>query len=97
MAAARWRPPGVVSGRDRTARYVARVFDRNLAQAGPRLDVAEINGEPAMLAFDGDTLAGVLCFDIAGDQIAALRVLANPDKLRFLAKQLSHPVAPSGS
>lgn len=87
----------VVSGRDRTARYVARVFGRNLAQAGPRLEVAEINGEPAMLAFDGDTLAGVLCFDIAGDQIAALRVLANPDKLRFLAKQLSHPAAPSGS
>ena len=42
-----------------------------------------------MLAFDGDTLAGVLCFEIRGERIAAVRNLANPDKLRFLAEQLS--------
>jgi RNA polymerase sigma-70 factor (TIGR02957 family) len=93
VAAAR-RP---ISGRDRTAHYVARAFGRNLAQAGPRLDVAEVNGEPAMLAFDGDTLAGVLCFEIIGERIAALRILANPDKLRFLAEQLSHPAGLPGS
>jgi RNA polymerase sigma-70 factor (ECF subfamily) len=47
---------------------------------------------------DGDTLSGVLCFEITGgDQIAALRILANPDKLRFLAEQLSHPAGLSGS
>jgi RNA polymerase sigma-70 factor (TIGR02957 family) len=93
VAAAR-RP---ISGRDRTAHYVARAFGRNLAQAGPRLDVAEVNGEPAMLAFDGDRLAGVLCFEIVGERIAALRAMANPDKLRFLAGQLSHPAGRPGS
>ena len=93
VAAAR-RP---ISGRDRIAHYLARVFSRNLAQVGLRLDVAEVNGEPAMLAFDGDTLAGVLCFEIIGAQIAALRILANPDKLRFLAEQLSHPAGLPGS
>jgi RNA polymerase sigma-70 factor (ECF subfamily) len=93
VAAAR-RP---ISGRDRTAQYVARVFSRNIAQIRLRLDAAEVNGEPAMLAFDGNTLAGVLCFEIAGEQIAALRVLANPDKLRFLAEQLSHPAGLPGS
>jgi RNA polymerase sigma-70 factor (ECF subfamily) len=93
VAAAR-RP---ISGRDRTAHYLARVFSRNLAPIGLRLDVAEVNGEPAMLAFDGDTLAGVLCVEIIGDQIAALRILANPDKLRFLAEQLSHPAGLPGS
>jgi RNA polymerase sigma-70 factor (TIGR02957 family) len=87
----------VVSGRDRTARYVARAFGRNLAQAGLRLDVAEVNGEPAVLAFDGDILSGVLCFEIAGDQITALRAMANPDKLRFLSEQLSHPAGLPGS
>jgi RNA polymerase sigma-70 factor (TIGR02957 family) len=87
----------IVSGRDRTAHYVARVFSRNLAQAGLRLDVAEVNGEPAMLVFDGDTLAGVLCFEIIGERIAALRAMANPDKLRFLTEQLSHPARLSGS
>jgi hypothetical protein len=60
----------------------------------PRLFV---NGEPAMLAFDAETLAGVLCFEAVGDQIAALRAIANPDKLRFLAEQLSHPAALPGS
>jgi RNA polymerase sigma-70 factor (TIGR02957 family) len=93
VAAAR-RP---ISGRDRMANYVARVFSRNIAELGLRLDVAEVNGEPAMLAFDGETLAGVLCFEITADRIAALRVLANPDKLQFLAAQLSHPAGLSGS
>lgn len=50
-----------------------------------------------MLAFDGDTLAGVLCFEMTGERIAALRILANPDKLRFLAGQLSHPADLPGS
>jgi RNA polymerase sigma-70 factor (ECF subfamily) len=93
VAAAR-RP---VSGRERTANYLARALSRNLPQLRLRLDVAEVNGEPALLAFDGDTLSGVLCFEIAGDQIAALRILANPDKLRFLAEQLSHPAGLTGS
>jgi RNA polymerase sigma-70 factor (TIGR02957 family) len=87
----------VISGRDRMAYYVARVFGRNRGLTSMRLEVAEVNGEPAMLAFDGDTLAGVLCFDIAGDRIAAMRVMANPDKLRFLAEQLSHPAGLPGS
>jgi RNA polymerase sigma-70 factor (ECF subfamily) len=86
-----------VSGRDRMAQNVARVFTRNLAQIQLRLDAAEVNGEPAVLAFDGDTLAGVLCFEITGERIAALRIVANPDKLRFLAEQLSHPAGLSGS
>jgi RNA polymerase sigma-70 factor (ECF subfamily) len=93
VAAAR-RP---ISGRERTANYLARALSRNLPQLRLRLDVAEVNGEPALLAFDGDTLSGVLCFEITGDQIAALRILANPDKLRFLAAQLSHPADLSGS
>lgn len=100
VAAAR-RP---ISGRERIANYLARVsnylarvFSRNMAQLRLRLDVAEVNGEPAMLAFDGDELAGVLCFEIMGDQIAALRILANPDKLRFLSDQLSHPAGLRGS
>jgi hypothetical protein len=93
VAAAR-RP---VLGRDRVANYLARALSRNLPQLRLRLDVAEVNGEPALLAFDGDTLSGVLCFEITGDRIAALRILANPDKLRFLARQLSHPADLSGS
>ncbi|OBB66314.1 RNA polymerase sigma-70 factor [Mycobacterium sp. 852014-50255_SCH5639931] len=93
VAAAR-RP---ISGRDRVASYVARAFGRNIPRLGLRLDVAEVNGEPAILAFDGETLTGVLSFEIVGDQIAALRAMGNPDKLRFLADQLSHPAGLPGS
>jgi RNA polymerase sigma-70 factor (ECF subfamily) len=93
VAAAR-RP---VSGRERTANYLARALSKNLPKLRLRLDFAEVNGEPAVLAFDGDTLSGVLCFEITGDRIAALRILANPDKLGFLAAQLSHPADLSGS
>ncbi|GAA4289898.1 RNA polymerase sigma-70 factor [Mycobacterium paraffinicum] len=93
VAAAR-RP---ISGRDRVASYMARAFGRNIPRLGLRLDVAEVNGEPAILAFDGETLTGVLSFEIIGDQIAALRAMANPDKLRFLAEQLSHPAGLPGS
>jgi RNA polymerase sigma-70 factor (ECF subfamily) len=93
VAAAR-RP---ISGRDQMARYAAGAFSRNVPQLDLRLDVAEVNGDPAVLAFDGETLAGVLCFEIVGDQIAALRAVANPDKLRFIARQLSHSADLSGS
>jgi hypothetical protein len=42
------------------------------------------------------TLAGVLFFQTDGDRIAALRIVANPDKLRFAARQLSHTARLSG-
>jgi RNA polymerase sigma-70 factor (TIGR02957 family) len=86
----------IVTGRERTANYLARALSRYLPQLRLRLDVAEVNGEPAVLAFDGDTLSGVLCFETTGDRIAALRVVANPDKLRFLVAQLSHSADLSG-
>jgi RNA polymerase sigma-70 factor (ECF subfamily) len=86
----------VVSGRDRVARYLAGAFSRPIADV--RLEFgAEINGEPAVLGFIGSTLAGVLFVEIADDRVTQLRIVANPDKLRFLGAQLSHPVGLSGS
>jgi RNA polymerase sigma-70 factor (TIGR02957 family) len=90
VAAAR-RP---VAGRDRVARYLARVFSRPAAAI--RLDFAEVNGEPAVVGFTGSALAGVLFFQTDGDRIAVLRIVANPDKLRFAADQLSHRAGLSG-
>ncbi|MGB6209624.1 RNA polymerase sigma-70 factor [Mycobacterium sp.] len=86
VAAAR-RP---VVGRDRVARYVAGAFSRPLPAVHLQFGV-EVNGEPAVLGFTDSVLAGVLFFQTDGDRIAALRVIANPDKLRFLGRQLSHP------
>ncbi|MFL6084912.1 MAG: RNA polymerase sigma-70 factor [Mycobacterium sp.] len=86
----------IVTGRDRVARYLAGGFRRVVIDV--RLDFdAEVNGEQAVLAFVGPGLAAVLFFDISDDRVAALRILANPDKLRFLGAQLSHPVGLPGS
>jgi RNA polymerase sigma-70 factor (TIGR02957 family) len=90
VAAAR-RP---VADRDRVARYLAGALSRPAAAV--RLDFAEVNGEPAVLGFTGSALAGVLFFQTDGDRIAALRIVANPDKLRFAAKQLSQTAGLSG-
>jgi RNA polymerase sigma-70 factor (TIGR02957 family) len=90
VAAAR-RP---VAGRDRVARYLASALSRPAVAV--RLDFAEVNGEPAMLGLMGSELAGVLFFQTEGDRIAALRIVANPDKLRFAARQLSHTAGQSG-
>jgi hypothetical protein len=46
---------------------------------------AEINGQPGAVFFDADAqVVLVLALDIAGGQIAALRGITNPDKLRHL-------------
>ena len=85
-----------VVGRAKVARYLAGAFSRPIADV--RLDFGgEVNGEQAVLGFVGPTLAGVLFFEITGGRVTELRIVANPDKLRFLGAQLSHPVGLSGS
>ncbi|MFF2083536.1 RNA polymerase sigma-70 factor [Nocardia sp. NPDC058176] len=80
-----------VRGADRVARYLAtaaRRFGEGLALA-----VREVNGVPAVLAQDGSTLVGVLVPEIVDGRISCIRIIANPDKLRFLGAQvdrLSH-------
>jgi RNA polymerase sigma-70 factor (TIGR02957 family) len=91
VAAAR-RP---VVGRDRVARYVAGAFSRPVPRFRLQFDV-EVNGEPAVLGFTDSVLVGVLFFQTDGDRVAALRVVANPEKLRFLGRQLSQPGGVSG-
>lgn len=84
-----------IVGRDRLSRYLAGAFSRPLPDVQLQFGV-EVNGEPAVLAFTGSTLAGVLFLQTDGEQIAALRVVANPDKLRFVTKQLSQTAHLSG-
>ena len=53
------------------------------------LDIAEVNGEPAMLLRVAGRLDSVYAFTVKDDAIAAIRVVRNPDKLQFLERQLS--------
>jgi len=87
-----------VAGRDRVARYLAGVFGTGLARLGAQASYAEVNGEPAALGWVGESLLGAIVLSVDGDgRIAALHIAANPDKLRFAAGQLSHPVELLGS
>jgi hypothetical protein len=44
-----------------------------------------VNGQPGMLAWDADGgLIVVIALDVLDRQIQAIRVIANPDKLRHL-------------
>jgi RNA polymerase sigma-70 factor, ECF subfamily len=54
------------------------------------LHVADVNGEPAMLLRVAGHLDSVYTFTIDDDErIAAVRVVRNPDKLKFLERQLT--------
>ncbi|AXK37293.1 RNA polymerase sigma-70 factor [Streptomyces armeniacus] len=79
-----------VTGRERVARYLTGGLAR--FAAGVDFTVAEVNGGPAALAWAGGRLAGVVTVEVAGaepdgERIAGLRIVANPDKLRTVARQ----------
>jgi hypothetical protein len=49
------------------------------------LTPAWVNGQPGLLAWDADGgLIVVIALDVLDRQIQAIRVIANPDKLRHL-------------
>jgi RNA polymerase sigma factor (sigma-70 family) len=80
----------LVVGRGRVARFFARLipgFAADPAFADAEICQAEVNGEPALLAWIGGDLFGVIVPEITDGRITALRVMANPDKLGFAATQ----------
>ena len=54
------------------------------------LDIVEVNREPAMVVRVAGRVDSIYAFTIENDAIAALRVVRNPDKLRFVERQLAH-------
>ncbi|MEU3274395.1 sigma-70 family RNA polymerase sigma factor [Saccharomonospora sp. NPDC006951] len=82
--------PGVarvpVRGAEKVARYLASVTGRYAA--GLTIAVDEVNGEPAILAMAGPRLVGVLVPEFGEGLITALRIVADPVKLRYLDTQL---------
>lgn len=87
-----------VRGADKVARYLTTATRRY--GEGLTLAVREVNGMPAVLARYGSTLVGVMVPEIVNGRISCIRIIANPDKLRFLGAQadrLSHSEELSGS
>jgi ketosteroid isomerase-like protein len=86
-----------VVGRSHVARYMSALSRRFVA--GLEISVADVNGEPAALFRLEGSLAAVFAVEIADGKIAALRIIANPDKLDFIGRQagLSHSGGVAGS
>lgn len=78
-----------VFGDQRVARLLVGFFKR-YASLGARLEVAQVNGQAGLLAFDAeDRLINVLALDIAEGMIQTVRSVINPDKLAHLGYKLS--------
>ena len=79
-----------VTGRSRVARFFARVIPRYAADprfADVRLSLAEVNAQPAVLAWSRGSLLAVLLPDAGPGTIAALWLVAAPGKLAFAGRQ----------
>ncbi|MBO0781248.1 MAG: RNA polymerase sigma-70 factor [Ktedonobacteraceae bacterium] len=48
------------------------------------MEMADVNGAPAMLLYSGDRLFSVLTIEVDQDRIKAVRFIANPDKLAHM-------------
>ena len=72
-------------GRSRVARTLINWSRLAARLPGVSYRVVEINGAPGALLFDPQQrLFGVWALDIAGDQVASVSSIVNPDKLRHL-------------
>jgi RNA polymerase sigma-70 factor (ECF subfamily) len=57
---------------------------RNTLPADSHVELAEVNGQPALITRSGERAFAVLTIDVEADQIQAIRFVANPDKLAYL-------------
>ncbi|MGW2570912.1 RNA polymerase sigma-70 factor [Streptomyces sp. NPDC001537] len=76
-----------VEGLDKVARLSVGGAER--FAAGLDFTAAEVNGETGLAAWAGDTLVGMVAFEVRDGLIAHVRVVVNPDKLGFVRRQLT--------
>ncbi|TDP89211.1 RNA polymerase sigma-70 factor [Labedaea rhizosphaerae] len=83
-----------ILGRAKVARYLTgTAWDRF---PDLRYEHLEVNGQPAIIGRSGDTVLGLLLATESDGRLAAFHIVANPDKLAFLARQLSRSAALPG-
>jgi hypothetical protein len=62
-----------------------------------KVELVEVNYDPAMLVHKDGRIDSVFVCSIEGDAITGIRVVRNPDKLVYLARQLSATAESFGS
>ncbi|SDH96479.1 RNA polymerase, sigma subunit, ECF family [Actinokineospora alba] len=83
-----------VVGANKVARYLIGLLRR--FNAATTATFVEVNGDLAVLGWVDETPLGLFAPQIEGDRVVTLRIVANPDKLTYLAGQLSRSGELSG-
>jgi RNA polymerase sigma-70 factor (ECF subfamily) len=79
-----------VLGRDEVVKFVVglhRTAQTTGLASRAAFEIAEVNHEPAVLLTVRGVLESVFIFSVEDDQIVAIRVMRNPDKLAFIGRQ----------
>jgi RNA polymerase sigma-70 factor (ECF subfamily) len=81
-------------GREEVLNFLLGLY-RTAQNAGVRdvsLKIEDVNSEPALVLRIGGRLESIFVFSIENDQVSAIRVVRNPDKLARIDRQLTtHP------
>ncbi len=78
----------LLSGRHVVARFIldnSPNFTHTLP-ADSRGELAEVNGQPALITRSGNRAFAVLTIDVEAEQIKTIRFVANPDKLARISR-----------
>jgi hypothetical protein len=84
-------------GRSAAARHSALGSELSYARDWGKVELVEVNYDPAMLVHKDGRIDSVFVCSIEGDAITGIRVVRNPDKLVYLARQLSATAESFGS
>jgi RNA polymerase sigma-70 factor (ECF subfamily) len=72
-----------ITGRDKVMRWLAGVMSKNLGVV--TMDIATVNGEPAVRIWVDGELDVVAAVRVDGDQVTELYFVRNPEKLTRLS------------
>ena len=84
----------IVAGAAAVVRVLAG-FARVGRRRGATAELAEVNGGPGLLAFDGGRLVAVWTFAFSGDAVQAIRGVTNPDKLAHISSTILPSLPPA--
>mgnify|MGYP001278552714 CR=1 FL=1 len=70
-----------LTGREAVARFSVGARQRFVPPAGFQAEMAEVNGEPALVIRVGAQAVFVLSIEVEQGRIQAIRIIANPEKL----------------
>ncbi len=75
-----------VVGADRITRGMIGVYAKLVKQFRATIETADINGAPAIIIWNGDTIDHLIALDVADDRIIGVRVVVSTAKLRYLER-----------